>query len=150
MKINFTKKQYEKLIRLLFLGEFVLNGHKEETDEDYDDILQYIYSFSKEMGQENLIEYDSSYDKYFETREFEDEMFDSMEKYDENTFFDSFVDKTAAIAFRRKYESKQDQMGVDAIMGKIEELRARTEEYLDDVGLEKAIEPLLKYLEAEK
>lgn len=72
MKINFTKKQYRPLIDLIFLGELMVNGIR-TTDrvEEYDELREYIYSFAKQMGQEDIIEYDKKYNKHFETREYE-------------------------------------------------------------------------------
>ena len=38
MKINFTKKQYLSLLRLVYLGNWMINAHKDTTEEKYDDI----------------------------------------------------------------------------------------------------------------
>ena len=49
MKINFTKKQYRRLIDSVFLGDMVINGIRiqEEQIKEYEELRKYIYSFSK-------------------------------------------------------------------------------------------------------
>jgi len=51
MKINFTKKQYRSLIDLIHLGDMVVSGIRtDDTVEEYEELREYIYSFSKQMG----------------------------------------------------------------------------------------------------
>lgn len=89
MKINFTKKQYRSLIDLIYLGDFMVNGIR-TTDrvKEYDELREYIYSFAKQMGQDDIIEHDKERNKYFETREFETGKVESyMEDYDNEVFW---------------------------------------------------------------
>lgn len=144
MKINLTKKQYERMIELMYLGDFIINGYKEEEDEDYSELLQYIYSFAKEMGKENFIEYDGKFQKYFETREFDDEIMPLLDEYEEISFMDNFVNKITSVAFMKKYDNTADEMSSDEFMGKMDAIREKVEQYLDDEGFEKAVSEILK------
>jgi len=63
MKINFTKKEYRSLIDLLDIANWVINAHRTgigEEPKEYADLIQKIYSFSKEMGCEDIIEFNKS------------------------------------------------------------------------------------------
>lgn len=55
-----TKKEYRKLIDLIYLGEMAVNGIRTGNDniEDYEELREYIYSFSKQMGCEDIIRFD--------------------------------------------------------------------------------------------
>ncbi|NLN14018.1 MAG: hypothetical protein GX185_00265 [Tissierellia bacterium] len=114
MKINFTKKQFRKLLDLVFLGELVINGHRppDEAIGEYEDLLQYIYSFAKEMGYEDLIEYSSEYDKFFETRKFDESgIQDYVDEYDENVFWFELALRLAKRDVIREVEA--DEIGGD-------------------------------------
>ena len=94
MKINLTKKQYRELLDLIYTGSMMINGirNNDEQIKDYDEIEQYIYSFAKEFGFENLVEYDKKFEEYMPTREFDDSAVSSyIEEYDEYIFWQELV-----------------------------------------------------------
>jgi hypothetical protein len=74
MKINITKKQYKHLLELLYLGDWTANSSRvhDERIAEYDEVLQYFYSFSKDFGFDDVIPYDKSLDGYYPTKEYED------------------------------------------------------------------------------
>jgi len=70
MEINFTKNQFQTLLQLLYLGEWVANSYKIKEDKLYkesDSLEQHIFSFAAQFGLENLIEYDHSLKKFVPT-----------------------------------------------------------------------------------
>jgi hypothetical protein len=99
MKINFTKKEYKTLLELIYIGDWIVNSNNTEKDitkEKYDEITQKIYSYAKDFGCENLVKYEANYDKYYETREFEDsETHEYIEEYENNSFWESLISRLA-------------------------------------------------------
>ncbi|WP_423188357.1 hypothetical protein ACO1PF_07015 [Alkalibacterium sp. f15] len=97
MKINFTKKQYRSLIDLIHLGDMVVNGIRtDDTVEEYEELREYIYSFAKQMGQEDNIKYDKEYDRHFETREYESgKVQEYIEDYDDEIFWTELASRLA-------------------------------------------------------
>ncbi|OJF94646.1 hypothetical protein [Alkalibacterium sp. 20] len=97
MKINFTKKQYRSLIDLIHLGDMVVNGIRtDDTVEEYEELREYIYSFAKQMGQEDNIKYDKEYDMHFETREYESgKVQEYIEDYDDEIFWTELASRLA-------------------------------------------------------
>ena len=73
MDIKFTKDQYENLIKLVYLGNWMINGIRlhDEQVEKYEEIEQYIFSFAKDKEMEKYIIYDDESKKYFPTEELE-------------------------------------------------------------------------------
>lgn len=110
MKINFTKKQYRLLLDLVYAGELVVNGNRtHDVMEEYEETLNYIYSFAKEFGYEDLIEYEEEYDQYFETKEFEEGgITDLIDEYDEINMFDGMSYELALRDFRKEFEGKPE------------------------------------------
>ncbi len=98
MKINFTKKEYRLLIDILYIADWVLNAHKVEDDPRtrvYRILEQKIFSYAKEMGFENLIEYVTDFKEYFPSREYEETSpaLKFIEEFETDAFWDELVDR---------------------------------------------------------
>ena len=107
MKIEFTPKEYECLLDILYIADWVLNAHKIEDDprtEAYKKLEQKIFSYAKEMGFENLVEYASEYKKYFPTRELEEtgSAREFIEEFENDTFWDELASRLAERDSARK------------------------------------------------
>ena len=107
VEIKLTKEQYERLIKVVYLGNWMINAiriHGEEYKE-YEDIAQHIYSFSKILNVSNLIEYDSESNKFYPTRELEEDSDAEQfkQEYDDENFWDNLVDILARRDFIREY-----------------------------------------------
>jgi hypothetical protein len=106
MKINFTKKEFRNLLDLVYLGNWVMTANDTEDDEEkskYEEITQKIYSFAKEFGCEHLIEYDSEFEEYIETAEFEDsEVSEYLEEFEENNFWETLSMRLAERDFLKE------------------------------------------------
>lgn len=113
MKINFTKKQFKTLIDLVYTGEMIINGNRipDKVIEEYDELQQYIYSFAKEMGYEDLIEYNKEYNGYYETRKYDESgIYDFIVEYDNNVFWDELASNLAKRDIANKYRDEIDNM----------------------------------------
>lgn len=85
MELN--KSQYKNLLMVTYCGEWVINAHKEEEDKtqiETENLQQYIYSFAKEKGFENLIEYDEDLKLYFPTMEMEELFHGFIDDFENN------------------------------------------------------------------
>ena len=95
MEIKFTKEQYENLIKLVYLGNWMVNAIRGGAENEvrvkkYDDMEKYVFSFAKDFGLDNFVEYDEEHKEYFATRELEEEtdIAQYIQDYDENAFWD--------------------------------------------------------------
>ena len=98
MKINFTKAEYRILLDVVYLGEWMLTAHDTEEapeKEKYEDLVQKIYSHAREMDCESLIEGSKEMNKYFPTREFEEESaaHEFIEAYDDDSFWEELIER---------------------------------------------------------
>ena len=106
MTIEFTKKQYENLIKLIYLGNWMINAFRiDEGVKKFEEVTDYIYSFAKDFGLEKYIEYDEKFNKFYPTREFEEDtdIEHYMDEYDAETFWDELVHNLATRDFIGKY-----------------------------------------------
>lgn len=110
MEIKLTKEQYKNLIKLVYLGNWMVNairsGNKEDPQiEKYNEIEQYIFSFAKDFGLEKYVEYVEEFKEFFPTREFEDdpEIEKYINDYDEETFWEELIHRLSWRDFIRTY-----------------------------------------------
>lgn len=102
MKIEFDEKQYNALIRLVFLGRQMMEYvNEEESDEalidnEYEALEQYILSFFKNFGADDCVEFSAKHKAFFTTRAFEDAMQPVIDSYDDWRFWEELEDRLSA------------------------------------------------------
>lgn len=142
MEIKFTKEQYDSLIKLVYLGNWMINSIRDKGEEikKYDDIEQYIYSFAKEYGLENLIEYDTQMKQYYPTWELDDnpEIEPYRQDYENEVFWDELADRLAEQDFVRRYDEKTiRKMSQKEHFEKIQPFIEKYEEEFNKHGIER-------------
>ena len=118
MKINFTKKQFEVLLKAVYMGNWVANaqrtGRKDDRHiEKYEEVQRHLLSFAKEFGLERYV--DDEDGKIYPSRELEEDEVDGLiSEYNEEEFWGELVSRFAERDFIRKYGmeaiSKMDAM----------------------------------------
>ena len=110
MKINiqFTKEQFWDLMRSLYMADWMANAICEmdmKEDKGIKDIRDYIFSFAKEMGYGDYVEYDDEHKKFYATLDMDDEPTTRklVERYDEHSFWDEIIERLGERDFFRKY-----------------------------------------------
>ena len=92
------------------------------------------------MGAENIIKYDSSLDKYFPTREYEEnsEHREYIEEYEEDSFCETLIYRLADRDFLDQYDQKKvKSMSFEERMDICGELEAWYSEEFEKNGLQK-------------
>lgn len=139
MKINLTKKQYALLIKMLYLGDWMINAIKveDERNKEVDELHSYILSFAKEYGMENMA--DKNEGGFFPSGAMdEDELVEeSRENYNGEIFWEELIDRLAERDFRRKYSGKEIQAMKDWIerAGHKDEFTEKYAEEFEENGL---------------
>lgn len=107
MTIDLTPAQYETLIKLVYLGEWMANGIRgeEDRDERVFQATQHFYSYADEAGARSLIEYDKEYRQYFPTHALDEDaaVVQFREEYDDEVFWDELIEKLAMRDFANQY-----------------------------------------------
>jgi hypothetical protein len=74
MKMNFTKKEYQTLVEMLLLADWVITGHDVEeraATKPYRELRKKVLAHHKEMGMADAFKYSPKEDEYFETAAYE-------------------------------------------------------------------------------
>lgn len=141
MKINITKKQYAFLIKMLYLGGWMINAIKlpDDRNKEVDEAFSYMLSFAKEFGMEDMVNKDE--DEFSGSRKLEeDELIEtSRENYNEENFWDELIHRMAERDFLRKYTKKEIEAMKDWIerAGKKDEFVEKYAEEFGENGLDR-------------
>lgn len=116
IKIELTQEEYEKLAQLSYIGNWVVNSHRFEPMEEYEELVQKVYSFSQQLQLEDIIEYDEELEKYYPTEDFETETKDLIQDYDSYTLWEELAYILAERDFFRTFSNEQiEQMKPEEI-----------------------------------
>ena len=139
MKINFTKKQYESLAKIVYLGNWMANAQRTGSKDDsrlqeYDEIAECIFSLSPMFGlpenYENEIEF-SDDDSITEVSRLHEE-------YDEDMFFDELPHRLGERDFYKKYTPEQiEKMTEEERFIKLMECEIAWETEFETYGIER-------------
>ena len=143
MKIEFTKEQFEALLKAVYLGNWMANAIHNRTKEDPQDekieeIEDYVFSFAKEFGFDNYVDYDQKYKKHFPTNEFDEVAQKYVEDYDEDCFWDELFHRISDRDFDRTYSDEEiSKMEMRERFEKEEPFREKWNNELNEQGIER-------------
>ena len=141
MKINYTKKEYRLLLDMVEIAEWVLNAHKTASSDEikkYSDLYQKILSYAKDMGYENLINYDKNLDGYYATFEYEESVhMRYIEEFEDDVFWDALPHRLAMRDLVKQVgEKKYTEMEFEERATKLVEIESIYSKELEDNGIE--------------
>lgn len=145
MQLTLSKGQYKHLVRLVYLGNWMINaihsGDKGDAQfEKYNEIEQLIFSFAKEAGFEQLVEYDEESKEFFPTRRFDEdkEVNKYREEYNNHTFWEelfyNLVERDMTELYGQDYVEK---MSFKERIEKEEPFRQKYDNELQKYGIER-------------
>ena len=157
MEIKFTEKQYESLLKLVYLGNWMINAIRlvDEQIKEYENIEQYIFSFAKDAGLENWIEFDNELNKFYPTKEFEEntDVEQFKDDYDDELFWEELTYRLGGQDFIREYgETAIRKMTWEERFKKEQPFIEKYEEEFEKYGIEnlEIKEEVKKIIKSEK
>jgi len=127
INIRMNLNQYRDLLRLVYLGDWMANAIKESPPYLFEEVEQHILSYAKEAGMDRSVVFDHESKKYYQTADFDQEMQEIIEDYENYIFWEELASRLAE-------RDLVDEIGEEAI------------EKMDVLEIVKAKEPfLVKY-----
>lgn len=142
VKINLNREEYELLLEIFYIADWVLNAHKTRGDDEidrYKELEQKILSYAEEFGLQNYVVWDPDLREYHYTREFEERSpaVEFIEEFEEDTFWDELVER---LSMRDLVEESGEEcvleMDVHTRLEKLDEYRAKYLEEFEKNGLQ--------------
>lgn len=118
-KIELTDTQFQNLLQLAYLGEWVLQAYEPaENAGEIDDLEQKLYESAYRQGNDD-IEFDKKLGGYVPCQEFEEDCDALIEKYDEHAFWEELIIRMANRDLKKmggdklspkEFEKKQNEL----------------------------------------
>jgi len=103
MKIELTKEQLGSLAKLVFLGNWLANNWRnEDVIEEFDEIECLVLAAAAKNGFEDYAELDEE-GRAVPSHELEEKMAETVDFYNDNTFWDQLIYRMADRDYLRKY-----------------------------------------------
>lgn len=136
--VPFTKKQFEALVKLVHLGNYVVNSFRgDERLKEYDELEQHVLSFSKEAGLDRRVPKDK--DGFFRLSEtLEDETHQHGNRYDDDVFWDTLIELLALRDMREEHGKKElEEMNDEEYREARSNAERRYEHEFDNYGVDR-------------
>ncbi|MDH7493059.1 MAG: hypothetical protein QHH44_04180 [Candidatus Saccharicenans sp.] len=96
MELKLNKEQYEKLLELVYLGNWMVNAYRtDDYLEEYSEVVSNIFSQAEAAGLEGKAVKDESEGKYLPSYDFEESMQDFISDYDGFCFWEELINRLA-------------------------------------------------------
>jgi hypothetical protein len=108
MKINLSKNQYMNLIKLINIGNWVINSirNKDEIIKDFEELEQHIYSYHTSADY-NGIEYDENLKSFFPSEELLSELEVYIQDYDNEIFWNELISRMVEKELLENYTEEE-------------------------------------------
>lgn len=117
INIKLNSDQLNALLKLVYLGEWILNSHLDCTDEKLtieEEVEQIIYASITEPG---VCEYEKDLKMFFPTRDVEEKMQIFIDEYDNFNFWENLAyqlaDRDTKIELGDKFEKMETKNFID-------------------------------------
>lgn len=143
IKIPLSKEQYISLVKVIYLGEWLVNSHRipPDWDKEMDDISSYILSYANGFESDDLLQYDKTLNKTFPTRKLEEMLQEKyVDEHNNEVFWDELTGRLANRDFRNKYTEKEiAEMDTVKRIIAIEDIMEKYDKEFVENGLENVI-----------
>jgi len=96
MELNLNREQYEKLLELVYLGNWLINAYRtDDYLEDYAEIVSLVFSQVEKAGLEDKAVKDELGDRYLPSFDFEESLHDYISEYDSCCFWEELINRLA-------------------------------------------------------
>lgn len=138
MQLNLTKDQYQKLMELVYLGNWMVNSYRtDDRVDEYDRTAEHVLSLAPAAGFVDRVEFDEFEGLYFPSRKFDEELRQYVDEYDDDVFWNTLIDRLAERDLIRAHgEETVNKMEWDEYNQKIEPYIKKYEKEIDDSGVE--------------
>ncbi len=138
MNLELTREQYEKLLELVYLGNWMVNAYRtDDYLEEYSELVSYIFSRAEEAGLQGKAVKDEMENKYLPSYEFEESLQDFISEYDGFCFWEELLNRLAERDALKEFGSTPlDKIDLEEFLNKKSFYLRRYEQELEENGLQ--------------
>jgi hypothetical protein len=104
--IRLNARQYEDLLKLVYLGNFLVNNYRSDRPVSrFDDLESYLFSLAKDYGLAQALDMDAETGVVYPSREFSqaEELNSYIDDFIDNSFWDELVQRLTSRDLHRKH-----------------------------------------------
>jgi hypothetical protein len=126
VNLELSAEQYKELLKLVFTGNWVMEDPENIV---LNDLVQKIFAQAKDAGLDKLIAFDKEMNLYQPTLDFEDEVVEIIDDYEEECFWDHLIYRMADRDLSEQMGEKADSLTNEE---KIELIDPLSEKYVKE------------------
>lgn len=108
IKIEFTDEQYKTLLKLTYLGNWMVNSFQsDDIEEECDNFESYILSFASDAGLDHYVDTENGNQRSYPSSELEDELNIYIDRYNNDIFWDELIERLAWRDFTRHFSDDE-------------------------------------------
>lgn len=137
MEIKLTKEQYEKLLDLVYLGNWMINAYRtDDYLEEYYEVMSHIFSQAEEAGLEGKVVKDEMENRYLPSYDYEESLMDFISEYDSFCFWEELVNRLAERDAVREFGSLPlDKIDLEEFLEKKDKYLRKYEQEVEENGI---------------
>ena len=131
MAMQITKEQLDKILRMAYLGMWMLDAPAiENAFTDFDECFSHLLSEAKKEGLDECVQYDEKEKRYLPSSEFEEQNHKFILEYDNNIFWEELATRLAERDMVNMYgKEKVEAMDLEK---RLDEEAAFSKKYYDE------------------
>ena len=135
--ISFSKNELKKLLKLAYIGSYVVSEYEDDLEEKQSEILiERILQICLEYKIEEGIEFDSKLNGYFFDGDKEDEILSEYHEFIEDSFWYEIINRMARKDLVEDVGEKVfEKMDIEEILKKEEKYKIKWEKEIEENGL---------------
>lgn len=126
VNLELTPEQYRQLLKLTYIGDWVID---EPENKEHNALVQHIFAGAADAGLAGLIDYDKELNIYLPSMDFDEEVLDIVDDFEEECFWDHLIYRLADRDIRDELGEKAEELSMDEL---IERIDPATEKYLKE------------------
>lgn len=137
MELKLNKEQYQKLLELVYLGNWMINAYRtDDYLEEYSDVISNIFSQAEAAGLEGKAVKDETEDKYLPSYDFEESMQDFISDYDGFCFWEELINRLAERDALKEFGSTPlDKIDLEEFLNKKSAYLRKYEQEVEENGI---------------
>ena len=139
MNIQLTKEQLASLVKLVYLGNRMANDWRtDDVIEEYDEVESLVLDAAQKHGLGDYADFDEETKKAIPSGELEEKMTETVDFYNDNSFWDQLIYRMADREYIRKFgEEALEDLYTEKGMERERPLIEKYEKEFNENGLDR-------------
>lgn len=136
VNLELSAEQYKELLKLVYVADWVID---EPENIVLNDLVQVIFSKAGDAGQKKMVEYDKDLELYFPTLEFDEEVIDIVDDYEEECFWDHLIYRLSDRDIEKKPGKKAEKMSMEDTLELLDPITEKYIKEFEEHGLDNVV-----------